>query len=183
MLIPSVMFSIPGRNATLGQLLLSDSVDYRQALSASVATCKVTNSTTGAVEFLSPYATVDATPYQTMTESREASYSNFRFWPETLLAEQLPQDVENNWLDYHNIRGGRIGGASRWQDHLDDMPTAGWGFGALANNRTEYFLALLYGHMATYQSRGTFHATEQLSFQGEGLYRAFLHWNDPTRTR
>ena len=29
--------------------------------------------------------------------------------------------------------------------------------------------------MATYQSRGSFHSTEQLSFHGEGLYRSFLH--------
>ena len=60
------------------------------------------------------------------------------------------------------------------------MPTYGWGFGALTNNRTNDFLALLYGHAANYQSRGTFHATEQLSFLGEGLYRDFLHWPNDT---
>jgi len=49
------------------------------------------------------------------------------------------------------------------------------GYGALTNNRTDDFQALLYGHMATYQSRGTFHSTEQLSFTGEGWYRDFLH--------
>ena len=53
-------------------------------------------------------------------------------------------------------------------------------FGALTNNRTNDFLALLYGHAANYQSRGTFHATEQLSFLGEGLYRDFLHWPNDT---
>ena len=59
-------------------------------------------------------------------------------------------------------------------------PVAGWGYGALGNNQTDNFHALLYGHMATYQSRGTFHTTEQLGFYGEGLYRQFLHWpNDP----
>lgn len=59
------------------------------------------------------------------------------------------------------------------------MPTAGWGYGALTSNRTQDFLALLYGHMATYQSRGTFHATEQLQWIGEGWYRSFLHWPNP----
>jgi len=59
------------------------------------------------------------------------------------------------------------------------MPTAGWGYGAIANNFTDDFLALLYGHMATYLSRGTFHSTEQLSFRGEGWYRDFLHWPNP----
>lgn len=72
-----------------------------------------------------------------------------------------------------------MGGASRWSGHLDDMPVAGWGYGAPANNRIADFQALLYGHMATYQSRGTFHSTEQLSSLGEGLYREFLNWGDP----
>ena len=66
-----------------------------------------------------------------------------------------------------------------WQDHLDDMPVAGWGYGALLANRTSDFHALLYGHMSTYQSRGSFHTTEQLSFYGSGLYRNFLHFADP----
>jgi hypothetical protein len=62
------------------------------------------------------------------------------------------------------------------------MPTAGWGYGAISNNKTEDFQALLYGHMATYQSRGTFHSTEQLAFTGEGFYRDFLHWPNPNTT-
>jgi hypothetical protein len=59
------------------------------------------------------------------------------------------------------------------------MPSAGWGYGALANNQTADFLAFLYGHMATYQSRGTFHSTEQLSFYGSGRYRGFNKLVDP----
>lgn len=62
---------------------------------------------------------------------------------------------------------------------LDDMPTAGWGYGAIANNATDYFLGLLYGHAATYQSPGTFDSTEQLSFEGTGRFRKFLHIKDP----
>ena len=55
----------------------------------------------------------------------------------------------------------------------------GWGYSALPHNLTNDFHALVYGHAATYQSRGSFHATEQLSFLGEGLYRSFLHFQDP----
>ena len=90
-----------------------------------------------------------------MTESRDASYTNFRFWSESLLADVLPRDVEETMLTFHNERGGRVGGASRWQDHLDDMPTLGWGYGALTHNRTADFHALLYGHMPSIH---TFHA-------------------------
>ena len=151
--------------------------------------------------FIPPYANVTYEPFVNMTESYEASYSNFRFYPETLLSGFLEENTLNNLLDLHNAKGGRVGGASRtlfsfsrkshtrkshtrmyltgWQDHLDDMPVAGWGYGALLANRTSDFHALLYGHMSTYQSRGSFHTTEQLSFYGSGLYRDFLHFADP----
>lgn len=49
---------------------------------------------------------------------------------------------------------------------------AGWGYGALINNRTSDFQELLYGHMANYQSRGSFHSTEQLPYVGSGRYRS-----------
>ena len=75
-----------------------------------------------------------------MHASGEASYANFRFFSEPLLAATMPHAVERAWLSLHNENGGRVGGASRWQSHLDDMPTAGWGFGALANNQTQDFL-------------------------------------------
>lgn len=116
----------------------------REALAASVKACLVRN-TSGAAVFLPPYAAVNATPYPYMTNSRESSYSNFRFYSETLLADVLPREVENVFLQLHNNFGGRVGGASRFESWLDDMPTAGWGYGALTNNRTLDFLALLYG--------------------------------------
>jgi hypothetical protein len=39
----------------------------------------------------------------------------------------VPSDVQMGWLALHNKAGGRLGGASRFESHLDDMPTAGWG--------------------------------------------------------
>lgn len=168
----------PGGNKTFLAELQTAAQSLRTAITQSVEECKI-NDATGKLTFLPPYAQKNTTPYKSMTDTREASYSNFRFWSETLLADVLPRDAEAAWLDYHNNKGGRVGGASRWSTHLDDMPVAGWGYGALSHNRTQDFNALLYGHMATYQSRGSFHATEQLSYLGEGLYRSFLHWKDP----
>jgi len=184
----------PGANATLGKALLADALGYRKSLEACVAACTVEVAAADlgldraqtppavpaaalqaapTLSFLGPYAANDSVPYKTMGESRESSYANFRFWSETAMAEQMPRAVEATWLNYHNAVGGRVGGSSKFEAWLDDMPATGWGFGALANNATDAFQALLYGHMATYQSRGTFHSTEQLSFNGEGLYRAF----------
>ena len=47
-------------------------------------------------------------------------------------------------------------------------------------NQTQDFLELLYGHAANYQSRGTFHSTEQLPFTGTGRYRD-IPMSDPQR--
>lgn len=165
-------------NTTLGKALLADAKLYRADIDASVAAVRVKDSQ-GKLIFFPPYSQTNFTPFKTMTDSRTSSYSNFRFYPEVLLADVLPRDVESILLFWHNSKGGRLGGTSRWSSHLDDMPTAGWGYGAITNNKTLDFLALLYGHMANYQSRGTFHSTEQLSFQGEGFYRNFLHWPNP----
>jgi len=160
------------------QALLADATLFRADIDASIAAVSVNNSE-GKVMFFPPYSQVGFTPWKSMTDSRTAAYSNFRFYPEVLLADVLPRDVESTLLMWHNEKGGRLGGANRFEDRLDDMPTAGWGYGAITNNKTLDFLALLYGHMATYQSRGTFHSTEQLSFRGEGYYRNFVHWPNP----
>ena len=104
-----------------------------------------------------------------------ASYSNFRFLAEMLLADALPREVEGALLDWHNAMGGRLGGASRFMDHLDDFPSAAWAYAALTNNQTRDFHALVYGHMATYSSRGTFHATEQLQIESDG--DAYRHYS------
>lgn len=178
----SFLLQDESRNATLGNLLLTDAVQFRSDIAASLKLCTVFND--GSPYFLPPIAETNFTPYERMTygswkSNRYPEYSNFRFYPEMLLADVMPRDLETVLLQWHNHRGGRIGGASRWGNWLDDMPVTGWGYGALTNNQTNNFLALLYGHAANYQSRGTFHSTEQLSFQGEGWYRHFLHWPNP----
>jgi hypothetical protein len=168
----------PALNATLGAALLSAAKSFAPQLAASVA-CSVVADAAGAPYFLPALAQENYTPFPNLTGSRDASYANFRFWAETLVADVLPRPIENVLLEWHNGHGGRIGGANRFLGWLDDMPTTGWGYGALTSNRTADFLALLYGHMATYHSRGTFHSTEQLSYQGEGRYRSWLHIRDP----
>ena len=161
----------------LARALLGNASTLTGSLQSSLKACMVLDSN-GAVVFAPPYAHANATPYTSMTESREASYTNFRFWSETMMADIIPAAIEVNWLDFHNNKGGRFGGANRFEGWLDDMPTAGWGYGALANNMTDDFMGLLYGHAATYQTPGTFHSTEQLSFHGTGRYRGFNHITD-----
>ena len=164
--------------STLASDLLGNASQLANAVQASLQLVQVRNGSDHLV-FVPSYAQVNVTPYTSMHSTREASYSNFRFYSETMMADIIPPEIEANWLDWHNNRGGRVGGANRFEGWLDDMPTAGWGYGALANNATGYFLGLLYGHAATYQSPGTFHSTEQLSFHGGARFRDFLHIHDP----
>lgn len=166
------------RNASFAATLLTAGRTLNTAVLKSVAACSVLGAD-GEVVFLPPYAAVNATPFKSMFESRESSYSNFRFFSEPMMASVMPPAVEAAWLHMHNDLGGRVGGANRFEGWLDDMPSVGWGWGALANNKTDDFLGLLYGHMATYQSSGTFHSTEQLSFHGSGRYRGFNRQADP----
>lgn len=166
------------RNSSFAARLIKAGARLKAAINASVTACTVTGA--DGYAFVPPYAHVNATPYTSMFQGREASYANFRFFSEPLMASTMPSSAEASWLRLHNFVGGRLGGANRFLDHLDDMPSVGWGWGALANNRTDYFLALLYGHMATYQSAGTFHSTEQLSIMpGSGRYRELGKVTDP----
>jgi hypothetical protein len=161
-----------GQNVTLGKALLEDAVPYRKAIARSIAACTVQQP--GAEPYLPVFAATNTTPLENMHSGRDSSYANFRFYSESMLTGTsiLPEPIMQGWLNLHNHKGGRLGGMSRFMDHTDDMPTAGWGYGALINNRTSDFQELLYGHMANYQSRGSFHSTEQLPYTGSGRYRA-----------
>lgn len=174
---------------SLGQQLHGNASLFATQIAASVAASLVPANASGFAHppFLPPYARArgEFPVWRNMTQKAlpapwvnadpygVASYSNFRFWPEMVISDTLPRDVEGAYLSWHNEMGGRLGGASRFYDHLDDFPSAGWAYGALTHNRTEDFLALLYGHMATFCSHGTFHATEQLSFLGGDAYRDY----------
>lgn len=127
-----------------GAQLLGNASALRNAVKRALDASEV-HTSDGGLSFMPPNGIIGAEPYESMTESYEASYSNFRFWSEAILADVLPRVVESTWLRYHNERGGRLGGANRFEERLDDMPSAGWGYGALTNNRTADFLALLVG--------------------------------------
>eukprot|EP01052_Picozoa_sp_SAG31_P042907 SAG31_NODE_6970_length_1831_cov_1.150115_1_plen_308_part_10 len=171
---------------TLGQQLRGNASVFKAQLADSIAASVVPANSSGFTHplLLPPYARARGefavfrnmtTDVRTPIEGHDlASYSNFRFFAEMLLADTLPRAIEGSLLAWHHTMGGRLGGASRFMDHLDDFPSTAWGYAALTNNQTNEFLALLYGHMATYSSRGTFHATEQLRFESDGdAYRNY----------
>lgn len=171
----------------LGEQLRGNASEFKAQLAASIATSVVPANSGGFDHplLLPPFARKrgEFAVFRNMTTDVRASieghdlasYSNFRFLAEMLLADTLPREIEDALLAWHNTMGGRLGGASRFMDHLDDFPSSAWAYAALTNNNTRDFHALLYGHMATYSSRGTFHATEQMQIESDG--DAYRHYS------
>jgi hypothetical protein len=69
-------------NATLGQQMLKEAIGLRSDIEASINACVVpgdsNDDATADLKFLPPFAELGFKPYKTMTESRDASYANFR---------------------------------------------------------------------------------------------------------
>jgi hypothetical protein len=96
------------------------------------------------------------------------TYAGFRYYSEMLGSGTLSTDVAIAVNEFRETHMGTLSGMTRYVDHLDDMPAAGYGHSAVALGRTESALALYYGHIANYQSRGVFNAPEQLGLYGDG---------------
>jgi hypothetical protein len=104
--------------------------------------------------------------FERMTESRLASYTNYRYWLETLSARALTADEERMILDYHQSRGGELLGTIRFAGHLDDWPFYHQAWGVLQHDRVDRYLLGYWAHVAHHQTQGTFTAYEQVSIRG-----------------
>ena len=56
---------------------------------------------------------------------------------------------------------------------IGDRPANGYAYSAIATDRVQPYLSLMFGHIANYQARGTFNSPEQLS-----LVSAHTHARD-----
>ena len=99
-----------------------------------------------------------------LTDTRVASYTNYRYWPELLSSGLLPGDMANRMVDARLRAGGQFCGMTRFSDHLDDWPLADYLFGVWSLGRKEDFLLSLYGHVAYHQAEGHLTAYEQVTF-------------------
>ncbi len=99
-----------------------------------------------------------------LTSSREASYTNYRYWPELLSSEILPADLANRVVDARLRAGGQFCGMTRFKNHMDDWPLADYLYGLWSLGRKNDFLLSLYGHVAYHQAQDHLTAYEQVSF-------------------
>ena len=144
-----------GREEELARQLRDDAREYHGHLLRAVA-ATTTPLPDGGV-FLSailcdpkltrPYPPTCAelrTPYENLTQATPATrstpwyhphsipaYANFRYYGETLLASALPREAEEGILNFRANHGATLSGMTRYLDHLDDMPSCGYGWGSL----------------------------------------------------
>jgi len=101
---------------------------------------------------------------QHLTETREASYTNYRYWPELLSSGLLPEDMANRIVSARLKAGGQFCGMTRFSSRLDDWPLTDYLYGVWSLGRKADFLLSLYGHVAYHQAEGHLTAYEQVTF-------------------
>lgn len=99
-----------------------------------------------------------------LTGTREASYTNYRYWPELLSSGILPADMAQRIVNARLTAGGQFCGMTRFADWLDDWPLADYLYGLWRLGRKSDFLLSLYGHVAYHQAEGHLTAYEQVTF-------------------
>jgi hypothetical protein len=104
---------------------------------------------------------------QDLTDGREASYTNYRYWPELLSSDILPKRMADRLVNSRKNQGGQFCGMTRFMDTLDDWPLADYLYGLWKLGRKSDFLLSLYGHVAYHQCEEHLTAFEQFRFPGD----------------
>lgn len=156
----------------------------------------------GNVSWVPPIAQLGTVPFNSMTQSVYSSYANFRYYAEMLNAGVLPDEVAIALMEFREVggihyfcnhsmdaldtpclllqsHGGTLSGMTHFEGHLDDMPSAGYAWASLVSDRTAPFWDLLFGHMASYASRGAFSASEQVTYAFHSLLFCFADLRIP----
>ena len=148
--------------AQRGQQLLAECQRYGADIEASMRN-SVQRTERGV--FVPPIAGFDK-PFQSMTQDRFASYTNYRYWIEMLSSGYLSPEWQDAIVDYRVAHGGELLGTTRFQGHLDDWPYAGYAYGLMLRDRVRHYLLGFYGDLAMHRMRGTFTVYEQSSIRG-----------------
>jgi len=166
-----------GQRLRRGEQLLAEAKAFRADMLRAVERSVVSS---GADKFLPPIVGLRK-PFQTMTQDTLASYTNYRYWPETLSAGCLPPPAEQMILDYRTTHGGELLAMTRFTDHLDDWPFYHQAYGLLAHDRVSLCLLGYYAHLAHHQMPGTFTAYEQVPIQGYAFRREAADYCVPSQ--
>ncbi|MGO8791998.1 MAG: hypothetical protein ACLQVL_32060 [Terriglobia bacterium] len=155
----------PGGGALeqVGENLLGQAAAFRGNVLAALGQAMRKDTTS---PFLPPAAGVEK-PFERMTESTLASYTNYRYWPEMLSSGMLPPEMRDALIAYRTSNGGEVAGTTRFEDFMDDWPFAHYAWGLLEAGQREHYLLGFFGHLALHQTPGTFTAYESVAIKGD----------------
>lgn len=139
--------------------LEADVADYRRDLLGSVAAASVAVGD----EVYVPPGPAQREPIAPMTQSRHASYCNYRYFAEMLSAGVLDAATAGRVLAWRRAHGGELLAMTRFEGHLDDWPVAHWARALLETGEIARYQLLLYAHLAHHQCVGWLTAPEQAS--------------------
>jgi hypothetical protein len=139
-----------------GEALTAEATAYQSDLRAAVTAA------THASGFV-PAGPLQPPPFERMTESRHASYCNYRYLLEMVSAGVLETSVVRAIARYRRSHGGELLGTTRFGGHLDDWPAWHWTRGLLEADDVAGYLTSFYGHLAHHHSRGNWASYEQVS--------------------
>lgn len=108
---------------------------------------------------------------ETMTDTCESAYANYRYYPEMLQSGLLPAEDARKIIQAREDRGGDENGMTvfHWPDGadwLDNWPIASYAKGLLEYGDRERFERVLNGHRRYYQTQDTFTAYESIQRTG-----------------
>ncbi|NOY96770.1 MAG: hypothetical protein GXO81_10450 [Chlorobi bacterium] len=104
---------------------------------------------------------------KSLTDGREANYTNYRYWPELLSSDILPPEMANRVINARLSGGGQFCGMTRFMNWLDDWPLTDYLYSLWKLGRKKDFLLSLYGHVTYHQCEGHLTAYEQFNFPGD----------------
>ncbi len=99
-----------------------------------------------------------------LTGTNDASYTNYRYWPELLSSGLLPRHLANRIVEARLSAGGQFCGMTRFSHGLDDWPLADYLHGLWSLGRKNDFLLSLYGHISYHQAEQHLTAYESVTF-------------------
>jgi len=105
-------------------------------------------------------------PFETMTQDRYASYTNYRYWLELLSSGILTREQAHAIIGYRRTHGGEASGMTRFMDRADNWPIAEYGAALLALGEVEECERVLLSHLAGHMTPQTWTAYEQVSLGG-----------------
>ncbi len=103
---------------------------------------------------------------KSLTDGREASYTNYRYMIELLSSDILSSEMANRVVEARLNGGGQFCGMTRFMGSLDDWTLYDYLYGLWKLGRKKDFLISLYGHISYHQCEGHLTAFEQFNFPG-----------------